>query len=352
MKTLLIITGAGASNDLLLNKYKTNPLYKPPLTKHLFNPEYEDNRNPNDTWIKKCLDLYPLAAQVGDEYSEENALEKYLISLKQGNALEKNRYFETVKYIQHLFEEISIKYVTTNTGLPSNYLSMINIIAKSKYNNLVWINMNYDLFADYALDATCQERIKDINSYTNLQLQTGLLVKYIKPHGSVNWWRRNINQDQKTIMTIRDNIKRGVYPEGFESTYFSKDISIVLRKNIYGTTIPSNCIWFPALIAPIGEYSFICPEHVEKAIPDLKNTTDLLCIGFNALDKDILALIKENVFKISKLLLVNGGQDYAKAALKRLRDYNINILQDDNSVIYHHGFSDLVKKDLSNWLRT
>ena len=76
----------------------------------------------------------------------------------------------------------------------------------------------------------------------------------------------------------------------------------------------------------------------------------LLCIGFSALDQDILDLIKDNVKHIGKIKVVNKNYEEAKKAyLSIARHYgNINVAMEQ--AISNAGFTEFTKEGLDEWL--
>jgi len=121
MNNLLVITGAGASYDLVhLSNNLVDRRFIPPLTKDLFNDEH--------TCISAVLKKNPIAAHVGYEFknkkysSPEQGLESYLKKIKNSERPTiKNQFWSIPLYLHDLFDEISRSYIRTAGGaLPSN----------------------------------------------------------------------------------------------------------------------------------------------------------------------------------------------------------------------------------------
>lgn len=370
MNNLLLITGAGASHDVINEDIISSEAFgtssfRPPLTKNLFYPPLPDSRevgSPSEEsgFILTCLSEHPLAYQAGYEFhnhfgknNEEANLEEFLSDLKKNDKhIIKSQFWAIPLYLYDLFNKISNSYLPTKYGLPSNYKSLIDKISQSNYNQIIWLNLNYDLLADYPIKISTNNELKDFNDYMQLETQDGLKIKYTKPHGSVDWFKK-IN-DSKIEWK---NIKLGNLPTGFESR-LSKEIytlnaleNQILRKGPNGFSalvFPEG--WYPAITAPIGEYDFVYPEHFLNILPELENTDSILCIGFGALDKDILNLIKSNMPKIRKLLIVDGTREAGDQAHQRIINHCSNVQLNYIEAVFEGGFTQFVKKGLNEWL--
>lgn len=359
MKNLLLITGAGASRGVVdPGRAKVNMAYYPPLTKDLFNWQYVIGVEP---FIQACLDNHPLAAQVGyrfqlkDQQEKEQGLEKYLAELKNDRLLMKrNQYWATLLFLKQLFEGISSNYISSKEGLPSNYKELIDGIAESRYNQILWLNLNYDLLADFAIKVSAHSKLNSLDDYTKLQTSDGLKIIYTKPHGSVDWFR----QISDPALEL-EKIKRGELPENFGTEILSKTIFTQyqaissLRTETVGNThyvvkFPEG--WYPALTAPIGKYDYINKDHIEIIKKELKTTTDLLSIGFNALDDDILELIRDYVPEIKKMLLVNGSRNSNIVVCDRIIEHCKNVRVGKNEAVFDGDFTEFIKNGMKNWL--
>jgi len=95
--------------------------------------------------VAKCLNGHRMAAQVGYDFNMklrngEQGLEAYLASLKKNNKLiMKNQYWATIPYLAELFYEISNGYISNGRGIPSNYKALIDGVAQSNYEQILWL---------------------------------------------------------------------------------------------------------------------------------------------------------------------------------------------------------------------
>lgn len=346
MNSLLIITGAGASYDCVQSsRANIKSEFTPPLAKNLFNTVPQKD-NPTNETIALHLSNNPLAYQVGYKFHSsfagnklEQNLEQHLLEYKNSKKyIIKNQYWSVPIYLYELFWDISRKYLPTQHGLPSNYKVLIDEISKSKYNQIIWLNLNYDLLADYAIKISVITQFSNLNDYIQLETKDDLKIKYTKPHGSVNWWRKILIPGGLRF----DMIKEGLIPEDFEEQ---------LTQEIYTQlTSGDDNKRYPAISAPIGKYDFVYPKHIEAIIPDLKSITDVLCIGFSALDRDILNLIKEHVPQIIKLKIVNGSHVAGKEAYEQIVKFCMEPETIVDHAAYEGGFSKFIEGELHRWL--
>lgn len=344
---LLIITGAGASYDVLDRAISNPDLdYLPPLTSGLFS--YNSLRH--SSYINTCLINHPQAFHVGYDFdlkrkSSENtiSLEEYLLGLRNSNKMNfKKQFWAIPLFLYDLFNLISLKFLPTgDRGLPSNYRVLIDrIIDNDFFHQVIWLNLNYDLLADFAIrDAVRINKFNSFHEYMNLETEDGLKIKYTKPHGSIDWFRK-INEN-----TINwDIIKAGE---------FSKNLDQCLLEEIsFRHTLNSLDGYYPAIATPLGQYDFIYKNHIEEITPLLQTTRSVLCIGFSALDNDILELIKKNIKFIENLKIVNGTQGFGEKSYLAMHRAGISMGPSKIDSVFEGGFSDFLKKDVSVWLKS
>lgn len=345
MNTLLIITGAGASHDVADHReINVHSEFQPPLTNYLFTGGVGQLIGS----VNQHLIANPIAAQVGKDWRRSKyPLEEYLADLKNSRSLMlRKRYWAIPIYLHELFLRISNSYINSaSPGIPSNYSSLITAIAKNAtYGQVIWINLNYDLLADFAIKESTNNELKTFNDYMNLETPDKIKIKYTKPHGSVDWFRRN-----KASIPWQE-IKGGKAPDDFEKL-ISGEIYTEYMAHTGGLT-DKYVHRYPAILAPLGKYEYVYKNHIEVITNELKliKSLSLLCIGFSALDQDILDLIKDNVKHIGKFKVVNKNYDEAKKAhLNIVRHYG-NISVATEQAIFNAGFTEFTKEGLDEWL--
>lgn len=357
MNNLLIITGAGASHDIIpLDRVPTqNRTYQPPLTKDLF--LFDVTLADGSPYSANCLQEHSIASQVGHNFynlfgkdfdiADAISLEEYLKEIKNSNSpLVRKQFWAIPIYFFNLFSEISRHYTPTNTpGLPSNYKTLLDSVSESDYEKIIWLNLNYDLLADFAIRNSISNKFENLDDYMNLKIQgkKTILLKYTKPHGSIDWFKTIIGSGINL-----NEIQLGKAPDNFESL-ISQEI-IKVKVNSEGAIIgrPSN--GYPAITAPIGAYKFVYQEHINNMIADLTGVNSMLCIGFSALDNDVLDLIKIHVPKIRKLQIVNGTREAGDQAHKRMVEYCANVNVPYQDTIFEGGFTQFSNREIHKWL--
>ena len=343
--TLLIITGAGASHDVADHReINVRSEFQPPLTNYLFT----GGGGQLIGSVNRFLIANPIAAQVGKDWRiSRHSLEEYLLDLKNSKSLMlRKRYWSVPIYLHDLFLSISNSYINSaSPGVPSNYSSLITAIAKNgNYGQIIWLNLNYDLLADSAIKASTNNELKTFDDYMNLETPDKIKIKYTKPHGSADWFKR----DKAEIPWY--DIRHGNVPDDFEML-LSEEIYTENMAHVGGLT-NKETHRYPAILAPLGKHEYLCKDHIGIITNELKliKSLSLLCIGFSALDQDILDLIKDNVKHIGKFKVVNKNYEEAKKAyLNIVRHYgNINVAMEQ--AIFNAGFTEFIKEGLDEWL--
>ncbi len=358
-KKILLITGAGASFDCIDVARTGLPIdnrYQPPLTTNLFQPPITITGVPNGEGevIQSILAKHTVAAKVGYKLGmtdqSEIGLEKRLNSIKCSQKLTiANQFWSVPLYLRELFKEISDKYLGSKKGIATNYSLLLDALIENNYTQLVWLNLNYDLFGDRAIvGVTGGLNFKNMSDYLNRKTIDGMSIKYTKPHGSINWVRQIKDtqlqvshiKEQEISTNIADAIGEDVFLD-FEANH--RKIHEVSR--------------YPAITAPTGHYDkFVFEDHRAQLSSAIKDIHKVLMIGFNALDQDILNFIKANLNLINDLKIVNGDFDSGRRSFQYLLNSGIPITQvikiDPNDSIYDGGFSKFVNEGMNLWLRS
>lgn len=174
-KNLLLITGAGASYDSIDVRAASiagQIQYRPLLTEELFTPSYTKSTDPYQNHFNvTCLKNNRKAYQVGygimltKSINPEEGIEAKLYQLKNSKNLTDQKLYWTIPlYLNELFTEISRKYLPGRTA-PSNYYHLLLELNRSKYKKIIWINLNYDLLADYAIEEFMGARLDGLDKY-------------------------------------------------------------------------------------------------------------------------------------------------------------------------------------------
>jgi len=358
MKNLLIITGAGASYDAADPAfYNVEIERRPPLTDQLFqvgNLKQPGAAN-NNPLVVEYLISNPNAARIGSERPTAKSLESYLSELRSHKSKEvRKRYWAVPIYLHDLFLAVSNGYIKSKApGVPSNYTALISAILNSNYEQIIWINLNYDLLADYAIKDSWKNDFKTLDDYMNIKTkEDGLEIKYTKPHGSVDWFYSKNNpmtwdQIRHGKVAIDDNFEESLSKEVYTHYYITEELKYSDdKKKLHA---------YPAILAPLGKYSYVCNKHIETIIPILKDTASVLCIGFSALDGDVLELIEKHMPKIEKIKMVNKDINQSRDAYQRVKSYyekngkKINLI--DSYVTCARTFTSFIRSgEVHDWL--
>lgn len=367
MNNLFLITGAGASYDVVdRSLIPTNAEFRPPLTKNLFYPypnyirDSKLEKQLESNYVNLCLVDHPVASKIGLAYKmrvikgkEEEGLEDFLQNLKNDKkTLMRNQFWSVPIYLHDLFSEISKRYISSVTQQPisTNYKLLIEAINDSNYKQVIWINLNYDLLADFALKMSVTRSLNNLADYLKLETPDELKIMYTKPHGSVDWFKK-IDYTGLGQRPTFDYISRNpiAMPIDFENRLSKELFTEADKINLMSTEPDSR--WYPAITAPIGKYEFVCAQHEIEIKKELINTSSLLCIGFSALDADILDLIRDNISRIDKLKIVNGNNPTGNEAYDRIKSHckeKFHAAKEDS--VFKGGFSDFIKEGIQGWL--
>ncbi len=366
MNNLLLITGAGASYDVVdPNLIPVTIEKRPPITRDLFYPNERDIVlrarlvKHQHSYINECLKEHTVAAKIGYHYkmkeyqNKEKGLEAYLNEIKNNKKiLTKNHFWSIPLYLHSLFSEISRQYIPClrNQPLSTNYQYLIEIINNSNYKQILWLNLNYDLFADFAILKSVNNNFDNFANYLKLETPDGMRIMYTKPHGSIDWYKQFDSSGLNYTM-IEEFIKHDPtrLPDDFENRLSKELFTEKQRAEIHKH---HHAVTYPAITAPIGKYDFVCMHHKMEIAKELKNTSSILCIGFSALDTDVLELIKDNIAQVNKLKIVNGKSNpTGNEAYDRLKEYcneKLNVAKEDS--VFNGGFSDFIKEGIHGWL--
>lgn len=349
MNRLLLITGAGASFDVISGV----PVVidsRPLLTHELFTPPITAGMT---HFSSKCLAMHPLAYQVATDFNSRFSkdikaiqLEDYLSELKNSaNIILKRGFWAIPIYFFELFYEISYSYLPAGPGFPSNYYSLITKLCGSKYKEIIWLNLNYDLLADFAIIKAAKNNLDNFEEYLGLSIGRDLTIQYTKPHGSIDWFKimpRNLDYD---------NIKQNGVPDNFERIITGEIVKGKVHISKLRGRIEKENYWYPALTAPVAnEKEFVYQEHINLVTPILRETTSLLCIGFSAMDEDILKLIKKNILIVESLKIVNSNVTSGNEAYDNLERYGIKMKESKEMAVFDGGFSHFIYTGIDKWL--
>jgi SIR2-like domain len=292
-KRLTIILGAGASygcGDGALAA-QVNSLLRPPLVQDLFGPQF-------DALLARYPGLTARLDELRNDLRNNANFEEVFRGLLE--SAERHRKFWPLQipmYLRELFWTISVEYVQGS----SKYDTLIRQALESSYEEVLFINLNYDLFLENALTTYDQHEFSDIGSYWP---RCGRW-RYIKPHGSVNWARILENCPEDSCGWFLPARLR-------EMPVLSPELRVVMWNRHSGDFyIPGGGprgYLYPQLIVPTDKpKAYVCPlEYADQARNFVQDCESFLVIGFSGRDQDLLDLL-HNARRDARWFIVGSG---------------------------------------------
>jgi hypothetical protein len=290
---LTVVLGAGSSHGCADGQITPplNPQYRPPLAKDLFAPNFE-----------QILSRFPTVRARADELRTKLAKGKSFEDVFR-NVLAsayRNKTFwpyQVPLYLRELLWTVSDDYLQGS----SKFDTLVRCVLESKFRRVLFLNLNYDLFLEYALANYDGHEFNNANSYR----QTLKRWLYVKPHGSVNWGSILENCPRDGGGVLRPSLLQ-------DPPVLSKDIVPVLWNRHSGDFYtpggkPPGFL-YPRIVVPTDEpKEFICPrEQIEEAKRFIKTCDHFLFIGFSAQDEHIIELLRE-IPDRSLFIIVSAG---------------------------------------------
>jgi hypothetical protein len=353
---LLVIVGAGASFQCLpedistrLNtnrgrEYREN---RPPLAQNLF-----DLRESFGAVLEQHQEC---ATIVGDlrrilranrEASIERELEKIQEEAKDYPP-DRVALIEIRRYLQEILENCGDWILRASHG-DTNYAKLVRRIGKWRYRAqepVAIVNFNYDRILDQALETNAGLDLRWMVAYTNGDW------KYLKLHGSVNWYRKVPVPDEwqltdrvGTSRFLAEDTEQNDGSQGFSSEDY------VLAEP--GQIIEGGNNWKrvlkPAVAIPYEtKAAFECPrEHLDELDTFLHQTLSILVIGCRGSEQHFLDRIKDNMpGKAPAVLIVSDSEEGAETTMNNLRRSGAT-LSNETAAYFTEGFRKFVTTDL------
>ncbi len=327
MNNLTVILGAGASHDLIpkasWDRSVKEDIYKPPLTKDLFlmhkNLEQYFTDFPG---VKSVLaDIRAIPMQTDSAIS----LEKFLKGLRDSpDKFRRIQFRQFAPYLQKLFYLISQRFCYQ----PDNFNRLLNLTLGNKFDNVLFLTLNYDLLFDIALEAHDHTNFNINDNDIRKYIPSGANWSYIKLHGSIDWSRpiksEFVKNPGRTLPSLIDNIR-----QLGDSLEQALDDKVLIGKSYDFTDVnlkfnPEDiALSYPVLGVPIDDESkTICDAlHLEHLNKFLNECQDFLVVGFSGIDKDVLDLLdkKQNGFR--KVVIVTKTEKGSRDAVMNFMSY-------------------------------
>ena len=333
---LTVVVGAGASRSCAGAGAELNQRYTPPLTQGLFEaiPPFA-----------AILDKYPGAMALSDEIrtrTRDQSVEDVLQSIAELQDIETQRqYWQVPLYLQELLGDVSANFIVHG---PTKFDRLVSEIHRSKYQEVLYLTLNYDLFLEKAL----------VKLYPNIDPRFEKFVDYlpenlpwslVKVHGSVTWGRRvkNSLEGGTEDAVIRVNTLAAA-PD------FDEEV-VMLRS--YLERFRGHQFYYPALAVPLkgGGKKFVCPSaHEEHARRFVARCSNFLILGFGALDNDVLELLSM-VTHLRNPYVVDRNREEAINTLGRISRVSMGFSKlTPVDVTFQGDFSQFVDRDLARFL--
>lgn len=321
----LIVFGAGASYDSLHTKYNSNSseneLWKPPLANEIFS---------NRVNFIEILKNFDGAMSLKSQAILHPDLEEYFQELwdfanDNNDNLSFAKIINTQYFLQKLFMSISDQYGNlgdSNYDVISNFAYNYSISQKS---DILFVSFNYDILLERALERVLKIKFNSIDDYLKYN------IKYIKPHGSCNWFRNFRRRSGKgSIGSIT-----GINPEFFTKKLYEGGTSYeFIEQNLNKEFVLRNqfnadeYFGLPQLLIPLkNKDEFVLPpNHFEYLDNYLKEVEEILIIGWKGTEEKFLKVLNDNL-KDKKVIITticNGDNTINSQLTKAIPNATIN----------------------------
>jgi hypothetical protein len=290
---LTIILGAGASHDCADRDTaaQISDAYRPPLAKDIFARQFDG-----------ILSHYPGVAARLDELRTKLAKGGNFEEIFRGllESAEHHQNFWPLQlpiYLRELFWTVSLDYLRGS----SKFDTLVRRVLESRFEEVIFVNLNYDLFLEDALTNYDHHKFDALSSY----IPQSKKWRYAKPHGSVNWARILEN-------CPGDGAGRFFPSRLQEMPVFSSELRLVRwNRHSHDFYIPGGGppgYLYPQVVVPTDWLKrFVCPkDHVDHVKAFIQNCQHFLLVGFSGRDEDVVELFRE-MPRHSRLAIVSKG---------------------------------------------
>lgn len=319
---LIIILGAGASHDCAdgFTAAQISAAYRPPLAKDIFARQFDG-----------ILSRYPAVTARLDELRTKLAkggnFEEIFRGLLESAECHQNFWpLQLPLYLRELFWTISLDYLRGS----SKFDTLVRRVLESSFEEVMFFNLNYDLFLEDALTNYDHHEFGALSSY----IPQSKKWRYVKPHGSVNWAR--------ILENCPGDDAGSFFPSRLqEMPIFSSELRFVMwNRHSHDFYIPGGGppgYLYPQVVVPTDRpKSFVCPEsHVEQARTFIQNCQKFLLIGFSGRDDNVVDLFRE-MPSHTRFAIVGKG-DARKIHTRISTRVGKSEVQEDTVLVSRHG---------------
>ncbi len=343
---LMVVFGAGASYDSVPSrppndlKFLRDSLpYRPPLANELFGdgPQFVSAVSSFPT----IQPVIPRLQRIPEGGSVEAELER--LQAEAADDPERQRQLAGIRYYLHyLIWDFTQHWEGEVARGVTNYKTLFDDIRRWRRGGhwVCLVTFNYDKLLESALPSLGLE-IRSLSDYIAADD-----LKVIKVHGSANWAR-------EVETPIDDLANLNTWQVAYRLIDAAPELRVSQRYKMV-TDWPigkeGNTVLFPALAIPLEtKRNFECPqEHLDTLQACLPQVTELLVIGWKAMDQPFLRLLREGLPQRPKVMVVAGSQRGAEQVVQRLQEA---IVGGDYSVS-NGGFTEFVlRREVDGFLR-
>lgn len=328
---LTVIFGAGASYDSNPSSPSFNnndglATVRPPLARDLFDVRYGDESRKN----REALSLFQELRQASPGIEEalekiRNKADKYppihisLLSMRY--------------YLRDVISFATKRWIDSYTD-NLTYHSLLHVIDQWQSQTgkrVALVTFNYDPLIEMACKDILGIDFSKIDSY----IDNSTPYKIYKVHGSTNWFHKVKGIEGGLMKSAPNLVWTGAICTDQEMKEHEEDED-----------------YLPAIAIPtISKSSFEFPEtHKRSMIEDLRQTTDIITIGWRGAEKHFLKLLNDPSIILSNRRLEVVGTDQVKTAEV------INKITSNATISYGYkntsnsGFSEYVPNGLKKFL--
>ena len=327
MKT--VIFGAGASYDCIKSFNKgfgedRQRDYRPPLTRDLFQLI---------PWYEKLQGQYPgvralLSKLNGVSDVEAYLQEKWAFAERHDDKVLGATLINMQFYLQMVLHTCSREYLKAG---PTNYDDLVQSAheyATRSKEPVLMVSFNYDLFLEDAI----RKWYHRLSDHLSIEEYISSPIKLIKPHGSCNWYRPL----RKGFIAGKGRVSQLLYNSniGLKEITSAIDGDFVAFKGTKDVEaqypLYQERMLYPQIIIPLKtKDDLVLPTKHHACLVDcLKQTTQLLVIGWKAQEERFLSLMEEHLggreVKID-LVCRSSGRAVRETLQQRLPSANIEV---------------------------
>jgi hypothetical protein len=330
---LMVIFGAGASYDSdssrAIKSYGSLE-HRPPLADELFAP-----RGLFDEVLSKypeCHPIIPILRAVSATRSVEQMLEEFQTEITAPVPYpERAVQLSAVRfYLREILALSGTNWTMACKGI-TNYVTLLDEIARWKNEDVLLVTFNYDAILEQALGKVTGKEPDSVDRY----LSVGRF-SLVKIHGSVTWARcleGNILHTDPGLSPAQEMIRRGTtlqLSENFEYIGHSPGVEWLNRNKV---------MRYPSIAIPVQtKRQFECPiSHLDRLKSALPSVKRVLVVGWRGMDAHFVELLREHLGGV-RIQFICGGINFAREVAQRLLDAGVHLTADCRE----EGFSDYV----------